>query len=171
MNTQNYLDIQIRHGCESDLKQLAEIYNYYVVNSTVTLSWHQRSDAQFKNWYSMFSHDGPYFLLVAAIDDEIIAYTASHPFDLKDGYQSSVKTTIYCKAGTTQKGVGSQLYQKLFKLLIDSKIHRAYASISLPNPASLSFHKRFGFKQVAAFNEVARKFDRYIDVVWYEKKL
>jgi phosphinothricin acetyltransferase len=50
-------------------------------------------------------------------------------------------------------------------------VHRAYAGIALPNPASISLHEKFGFKRAALFTEQGRKFGRYWDVAWYEKPL
>jgi phosphinothricin acetyltransferase len=34
-----------------------------------------------------------------------------------------------------------------------------------------SLSRRFGFVEVARLNEVGRKFDRYWDVAWLEKRL
>jgi phosphinothricin acetyltransferase len=55
--------------------------------------------------------------------------------------------------------------------LAGQDVHRAYALIALPNDASIAFHRRFGFVEVAHLNEVGRKFDRYWDVAWFEKRL
>ena len=67
--------------------------------------------------------------------------------------------------------MGTQLYKSLFAALLGEDIHRAYAGIALPNPASVALHERFGFKKVAHFTEQGRKFGRYWDVAWYEKAL
>jgi phosphinothricin acetyltransferase len=67
------------------------------------------------------------------------------------------------------RGAGSRLYEGLFKSLEGQDVHRAYAGIALPNPASIGLHERFGFKRVAHFTEQGRKFGRYWDVAWYEK--
>jgi phosphinothricin acetyltransferase len=42
--------------------------------------------------------------------------------------------------------------------------HRAFAGIALPNDASIALHRRFGFELVGVYNEVCRKFDRWLDV-------
>jgi len=72
---------------------------------------------------------------------------------------------------TVGKGAGSKLYAELFRALEAEDLHRAYAGIALPNPASIALHERFGFKRVAHFTEQGRKFGRYWDVDWYEKPL
>jgi phosphinothricin acetyltransferase len=45
------------------------------------------------------------------------------------------------------------------------------AGVSLPNPASLSLHERFGFGPVGVFHAVGRKFDTFWDVAWFERRL
>ena len=69
------------------------------------------------------------------------------------------------------RGAGSRLYEGLFKALAGEDVHRAYAGIALPNPASVGLHERFGFKRVAHFTEQGRKFGQFWDVVWYEHPL
>ncbi len=40
----------------------------------------------------------------------------------------------------------------------------------LPNDASIALHLKFGFEPLFVLSEVGRKFDRYYDVQWFEKK-
>ena len=67
--------------------------------------------------------------------------------------------------------MGTALYTALFEVLANEDVNTAVAGISLPNPASISFHERFGFKPVGVFHAVGRKFDRYWDVAWFERPL
>jgi phosphinothricin acetyltransferase len=41
----------------------------------------------------------------------------------------------------------------------------------LPNDASVALHERFGFTQIAVLSEVGRKFDRWHDVAWFERRV
>ena len=45
------------------------------------------------------------------------------------------------------------------------------AGLTLPNPASLALHEKFGFRKVGVFHAVGRKFDQYWDVAWFERPL
>ena len=82
-----------------------------------------------------------------------------------------METSVYLAPGATGKGTGGTLYAELFKAIEGEDVHRAYAGIALPNPASIALHEKFGFKRVALFTEHGRKFGRYWDVAWYEKPL
>jgi phosphinothricin acetyltransferase len=82
-----------------------------------------------------------------------------------------VETSVYLAPDAVGRGAGTRLYEKLFKALEGEDVHRAYAGIALPNPASVGLHERFGFKRAGHFTEQGRKFGRYWDVAWYEKAL
>ena len=40
--------------------------------------------------------------------------------------------------------------------------------ISLPNEASVRLHETLGFKKIGQFEQVGRKFDRWIDVGYWQ---
>ena len=76
-----------------------------------------------------------------------------------------------CRAGCEGNGIGSRLYAALFDSLKDEDIERVVAGITLPNPASVRLHRRFGFRLVGTFHRVGRKFERFWDVSWFERPL
>jgi phosphinothricin acetyltransferase len=47
----------------------------------------------------------------------------------------------------------------------------AIAGITLPNDASVALHKHFGFADAGVMHGVGRKFGRYWDVLWLERRL
>ena len=55
------------------------------------------------------------------------------------------------------------------RALAHEDVHRAYAGVTLPNPASVGLHEGLGFRRLAVYHEVGRKFGRYWDVLWLEK--
>jgi L-amino acid N-acyltransferase YncA len=49
-----------------------------------------------------------------------------------------------------------------------SGTHAVIGGVALPNEASLRLHQKFGFEKVAHFKEVGFKFDRWIDVTYWQ---
>jgi len=72
------------------------------------------------------------------------------------------------KNGIKGKGIGTKLYEKLFKELEQTDVHAIIAGIALPNDASVQLHEKFGFEKVAHFREVGFKFYKWIDVGYWE---
>jgi phosphinothricin acetyltransferase len=166
-----HASVDVRPATEDDLGAINDVYNHYVAETHVTFDDQPMSMDTRREWFSHHGGSGRYRLLVATDGDEVIGYASSSKFRPKPGYLTSVETSIYLAPDSVGRGAGAKLYTELFKSLEDEDVHRAYAGIALPNPASIALHERFGFKRVAHFTEQGRKFGRYWDVDWYEKPL
>lgn len=163
--------VEVRQAIEDDLDAINEIYNHYVSGTHYTFDLEPMSLAARREWFTPFAATGRHRLVVATSEGPVIGYAGSHSFRERPAYQTSVETFIYIAPGAIGRGTGSRLYEELFRSLEGEDVHRAYAGIALPNPASVALHERFGFKQMAHFTEQGRKFGRYWDVAWFEKPL
>jgi phosphinothricin acetyltransferase len=161
----------IRPATEDDLEAINDIYNHYVADTHVTFDDEPMSMEGRREWFTHYAPTGRHRVLVAMDDGQVTGYATSSRFRPKPGYLTSVETSIYLAADAVGRGTGSKLYAALFEALEGEDLHRAYAGIALPNPASVALHERFGFKRVAHFSEQGRKFGRYWDVDWFEKPL
>ena len=163
--------VQVRPAKEADLSAINAIYNHYVQESHVTFDLEPTTMESRQEWFGHYTNKGPHRLFVAVEDGQVIGFASSSVFKSRAGYATSVETSVYVAPEHGGKGTGARLYERLFAALNGQDVHRAYAGIALPNPASIALHERFGFKRVAVFTEPGRKFDRYWDVAWFEKAL
>ncbi|MER7518928.1 N-acetyltransferase family protein [Streptomyces sp. NPDC126499] len=166
-------NVQVRPGTEGDLAALTEIYNHYVRETAITFDTEPFTPEQRLPWLRSHPEDGPHRLLVAQATKAggILGYATSSAFRPKAAYATSVEVSVYLSPTAGGRGVGTLLYEELFRALAGEDVHRAYAGIALPNDASVRLHARFGFRHVGTYGEVGRKFGRYWDVAWYEKEL
>jgi phosphinothricin acetyltransferase len=160
----------IAAGSVEDLRAINEIYNHYVANSAITFDVEPRARAWRLEWFAKYADRGRHRLLVAREDGRAIGFATSSPYRPRAAYDPSVETSVYLAAAHTGRGVGSALYGALLEALEADDVHRAYAGIAMPNPASVRLHERFGFRRVGYFSEQGRKFGRYWDVAWYERR-
>ncbi|MFJ2609985.1 GNAT family N-acetyltransferase [Streptomyces sp. NPDC091279] len=167
------IEVQVRPGVEGDLSALTDLYNHYVRETSITFDTVALTVEERRPWLLSHPEDGPYRLLVAADADtqEILGYATSSLYRAKRAYDTSVEVTVYVAPHAGGRGVGTALYEALFKALENEDLHRAYAGIAQPNEASTRLHERFGFRHLGTYREVGRKFGRYWDVAWYEKEL
>jgi phosphinothricin acetyltransferase len=161
----------IRHAVPADLAPLTEIYNHYVKATPITFDIEPFAVEARRPWLEQFAERGPHQLLVAEDSNRILGYAGSQRFRVKAAYDTSVETSIYLAPDATGRGLGRALYTALFEALRDEDLHRAYAGVTLPNPASIALHRSMGFRRIGLYREVGRKFGRYWDVEWYEKEL
>jgi phosphinothricin acetyltransferase len=165
------MSVDVREAVEADLEPINNLYNHYVRNFHYTFDVEPWTLEMRREWFGHYAKSGPHRLVIAADGDDVAGFAASHMFRPKIGYNTSIETTIYLGDNHTGQGVGTKLYKHLFKLVESEDLHRAYAGIAMPNPASVALHEKLGFKRVAYFSEQGRKFDKYWDVAWYEKPL
>lgn len=163
--------VTVRPAAEEDLGKVNDIYNRYVVETHFTFDFDPMTMEERREWFAQHGTTGRYRVVVGVSDGSVVGYAATSRFRSKPGYETSVETSIYVTPDNVGRGIGTRLYEELFKRLRGEDLHRAYAGIALPNQASIALHERFGFKRVAHFTEQGRKFDRYWDVGWYEKPL
>src|SRR4029077_7133608 len=167
-------DVTARPALLSDLPRLAEIYNHYILNTPITFNTHPFTLEGFREWFEEHSDGKRYRLVVAVENDDdgrVIGYAGTARFRPKQAYETTVETTIQCSPECRQRGVGTLLYRVLFDLLADEDINRIVAGVTLPNPASVALHERFGFRHVGTFTGNGRKFGKYWDVAWFERPL
>jgi phosphinothricin acetyltransferase len=164
-------DVELRPARAPDLAALTAIYNHYVRETPVTFDVEPYHEEARRPWLEGFAPEGPHRLFVAERGGDLLGYAGSMGFRPKAAYATTVETTVYLRPASEGQGVGSLLYAKLFEALQGEDLHRACAGITLPNPASIRLHERFGFRPVGVFHEVGRKLGRYWDVAWYEKSL
>ena len=158
--------MKIRRVKPGDAEQIAEIYNFYVQNTHHTFETEPVSFEEMQNCIGEIFENYPYF--VTEENDEILAFAYAAKYKPRSAYKHSVEVSVYVKNGIEGKGFGTKLYEKLFQELKQPDVHAIIAGIALPNEASIKLHERFGFEKVAHFREVGFKFDKWIDVGYWE---
>jgi phosphinothricin acetyltransferase len=165
------VEVLIRIAAAADVAALGDIYNHYVETSAATFDISPVTLDSRLEWFSHYAHVGPYRLLVAELDGQVIGYASSSRLAARAAYASSVETSIYLRPAVCGQGIGRRLYAALFASLASEDVHRALAQVTLPNPASIALHQRFGFHAIGIQNEVGRKFGRFWSVQLLEKHL
>jgi phosphinothricin acetyltransferase len=163
--------VAVRRAEDGDLARLTEIYNHYVRETPITFDIDPYTIEARRPWLAKFSPRGRHQLFVAEQGGLVLAYAGTTGFREKAAYDTTVETTIYCAPDATGRGLGTLLYSTLFDALRGEDIRMAIAGITLPNDASVALHERFGFTLAGVMREVGRKFNRYWDVAWYEKRM
>jgi phosphinothricin acetyltransferase len=162
-------DVTVEPASADDLGGIDAIYDHYVRTSAATFDVEPHSMGWRREWFAAFGDTGPYRLLVARDGGAVVGYAGTLRYRTKPAYSTSVEMTIYVSPDHTGRGIGRALYAALLPLLDREDVHRAYAGIVVPNPASVRLHEAFGFRHVGTFTEQGRKLGRYWDVAWYER--
>lgn len=160
----------VRDATFRDAQAIADIYNHYITNTTVTFeelpvtAATMRSRIQNTQQLSL-----PW--LVLEHDSRLVGYACGSRWKERSAYRYSAEVSVYLAHDVTRRGHGSVLYAALFEKLAAAGIHVAIGGITLPNDSSVALHEKFGMKKVAHFDEVGLKFDQWLDVGYWQKGL
>ncbi|MEJ2635011.1 MAG: GNAT family N-acetyltransferase [Calditrichia bacterium] len=160
--------IRIRTAHAEDAAAICGIYNHYIRETAITFEVDSvTEEVMLKRINSILEAGFPW--LVAVEDNRIIAgYAYAQPWKTRRAYRYSLESTIYLHPGSTGRGTGSRLYGELLSWIRGAGYHTVIGGIALPNPASIALHEKFGFGKVAHFREVGYKFERWIDVGYWQ---
>ncbi len=159
----------IRAATPDDAAAIAAIYNHYIATTTISFEEQAVTAAEMAQRIRDVSTTLPW--LVREDGGRIAGYAYATKWRVRSAYRFSAETSVYVEHGRGGQGIGSALYTALLAELRARGVHMAIGGIAQPNPASVALHERLGFVKVAHFSEVGRKFDRWIDVGYWELKL
>lgn len=162
--------MNIRPCTPNDAAVICDIYNYYIKNTVITFEEELLTSDIILQRIESYGAKYPWLVLENASGD-VVGYAYGAPWTERSAYQHTVEVTVYLHYLEGGKGYGSALYRQVLALLAEREFHAVVARIALPNEASVKFHEALGFKKVAHFTEVGRKFDRWIDVGCWQAML
>lgn len=163
---------RVREAQPEDLPAIVDLYNFYVTNSPATFEVAPVTVTERRGWFAEHSVGGPHRLFVAeGSPGTVVGWATTSPFRPRAAYATTVETSVYCRPEARGQGIGTGLYAALFRSIATEAVERAVAGVTLPNPASVALHGRFGFRHVGTFTRVGRKFGRYWDVAWFERAI
>lgn len=161
--------VTVRTAEISDAPALLSIYAPYVEKTAITFEYTVPSEEEFSRRIARTLERYPY--LVAERDGLPIGYAYASAFKERAAYDWAVETSIYVAEDLRGSGAGTVLYEALEHILEQQNVINVNACISYPNPGSISFHEKRGYKTVGHFTECGYKLNRWWDMVWMEKML
>jgi phosphinothricin acetyltransferase len=162
--------LAVRSALPEDAPQISEIYNHYIKTSTITFEEEPVSapemEARVRDIQSL-----SYPWLVATDGGDVLGYAYGGKWKVRAAYRYASEITVYVRVGLERSGVGSALYSRLLPALKGIGVHTVIGGVALPNEASVRLHEKFGFEKCAHFKDVGFKFDRWIDVAYWQRTL
>lgn len=161
--------MEIRPYQAGDEVGIVEIYNHYIDNTTITFEELPLSTQDMRSRIAAYVQHYPW--LVCLIEGVVVGYAYASPWQPRSAYRHTAEATVYVHPAKARCGVGKALYGALLPELRALGTHVALGCIALPNDGSVGLHEHFGFKKVAHFTEVGRKFGTWIDVGYWERRI
>lgn len=159
--------MNIRPAGNADADAIARIYNHYIRETIITFETEPvDADRVAARIDETTAARLPW--LVAETGEGVAGYAYASKWKGRCAYRYSVESTIYLDPAVVGQGLGRPLYAALLDAVRRCSMHVVIGGISLPNPASIGLHEALGFRQVGHFEQVGFKFERWIDVGYWQ---
>lgn len=153
----------VRSSTTADAGEIAQILNALLATTAIEWTVTPRTTDDVLEWLGV--HE---VTLVAEDRGEVVGVAAFGWFrDVAKwpGYRFTVENTIHVRQDRWGAGVGAALLHTLIDKARETGKHSMIAAVDSANGASIRFHKRFGFVEVAHLTEVGAKFGQWHDLV------
>jgi L-amino acid N-acyltransferase YncA len=162
----------IRDAVEQDLPHIREIYNHYVLNSTVTFDEKPMTIAALRRKFASVQKLGFPYIVAVSPSGQILGYAYVYPWKEKAAYRFTVENSIYLGPASTGKGLGKVLLGELITRSKAAGIKEIIAVIADKGAdGSIKIHKDYGFKDIGHMGKVGFKFGRWLGTYMMQKSL
>lgn len=164
--------ITLRSAKADDMKQIAEIYNYYVTNSVVTFDIEATTEATWTEKLEYLEGLELPFIVAQSASGTIFGFAYVAPWRQKAAYRRTVEDTIYLRPAAIGKRIGTRLLTELIERSRAAGVKEIVAVISDKGAdPSIALHEAFGFKRQGHLAKVGFKFNRWLGTVLLQKSL
>ena len=158
----------MRDVISGDAARIADIYNHYVLNTAVTFEEAPVDSTAIEARIDEALSAGLPYLICETEGAGVIGFAYASKWKGRCAYRYSLEVSVYLAPEQTGKGAGSRLYTELFSRLSALGYYVVIGAITLPNPASIALHEKFGMEKVGHFKEVGFKFGKWVDVGYWQ---
>ncbi len=159
----------LRVATASDVPAMLELYAPFVLTTTATFEYEVPSLEAFRQRFQSITEQFPWLVWEEA--GEILGYAYASPPYTRAAYSWCAEPSIYISPAAQGRGIGKRLYAGLEAILREQGFQVLYAIITGENTASVGFHQRLGYIHRVYFPDCGFKFDRWLGLIWMEKRL
>lgn len=160
-----------RSATPADLEIISSIYNQAVVTTTASYDYEPEQLDRRVAWYQEHVAMNLPVLVAVTPDGEVVGWSSLSPYHRRPGFRFTVENSVYVASRWRGQGIGRQLLEPLMTRGSELGLHSIIAAVDATNEASLRLHIGCDFREVGRFPEVGFKFDRWLDVVYLQRKL
>jgi phosphinothricin acetyltransferase len=155
----------------NDLYFVLDLYNYYILHTTATFDYEKITLEELQARLSYNHKKYKTFLVCDKVNENIIGFCFLTQFRKKPAYDKSAEIGIYLKPEKTGQKLGYSIIKFLEEYAKENQIEVIIASISGENANSIKLFNRMGYERCAHYKKIAVKFNRSLDLIYYQKIL
>ena len=144
------------------------IFNEAIANSTALYEYTPRTLEVMKAWFDDKEKGG--YPVIGAVDaaGTLLGFATYGPFRVRPAYKYTVEHSVYVERSHRGKGVGARLLTTIIERAREQEYHTLVGGVDAENAASIALHQRFGFEYCGTVRQAGFKFNRWLDLLFYQ---
>jgi phosphinothricin acetyltransferase len=160
----------IRMARATDLEDILCIYNEAIERTTAIYEYLPFDKEYIQHWWSQRQTEN-WPIVVTECDGTVVGFATYGTFRARAAYRSTMEHSVYVLESHRGMGIGKILLARIVEEARKNGVHVLIGGIDASNTQSIRMHEKEGFQVAGHLHEVAYKFDRWLDLVFMEKKL
>ncbi len=163
------MSVQFQRINKDNIHNALSIYNWYVLNTTVTFHLEAVAQEELEKMVSV-DHD-KYQSFVVLLNSKICGFCYLSQYRYKAAYDRSAEVTLYLDQNSIGKGIGKATLIHLESIAKENSIYNLVAVITAENNESIRLFENQGYFKVGHLKNIGEKFGKTLDVVSYQKEI
>ena len=149
-------------------KQILDIFNDAIINSTALYDYQPRTEDNMKTWFENKIKGN--FPVIGLVDetDRLLAFGSYGTFRTWPAYKYTVEHSLYVQKEHRGKGLGKMILQEIINAAVKQEYHCLIAGIDSTNQTSIRLHQSSGFKSCGKIRQVGYKFSQWLDLEFFQ---
>lgn len=147
---------------------ILDILNDAIINSTALYDYSPRTMDNMTNWFKLKQEHNFPIIGVESSTGELMGFATYGFFRPFPANKYTVEHSVYIHPNHRKKGLGNILMNELIPLAKQQDYHTMIGAIDVTNKGSIVLHEKLGFCHAGTMKEVAFKFNRWLDLGFYQ---
>lgn len=153
-----------RHG-----DAIKDIFNEQIRHGTALYDLQEKTANDIGDW---FTNKAEQRLPVIGLEDphgELLGFASLARFRPQQATANTYEHSLYVATQARGQGLGTQLLNAIVHESKQMSAHCLVAVIDAQNTQSIAMHKKAGFTEQGRLNQIAFKFDRWLDAILMQR--
>lgn len=144
------------------------ILNDAIENSTALYDYRARTPAMMDAWFD--AKEQAQYPVIGVVDQagQLLGFGSYGAFRAWPAYKYTIEHSLYVERSHRGQGIGKLLLAELIATATRHDYHTMIGGIDAHNAASIALHQRLGFEQCAHIRQAGFKFNRWLDLRFYQ---
>jgi L-amino acid N-acyltransferase len=155
--------------CDASFSEpILNIFNEAILNSTALYDYKPRTLENMATWFDLKNKGNFPVIGLLTAAGELMGFSSYGTFRGFAGYKYTVEHSVYVATKFRGQGVGKRLLQEVISAAQEQNYHVLVGVIDSANASSIALHKKFGFTHAGTIRQAGFKFNRWLDVDFYQ---